>query len=797
MTDQIPQKPFDKLATSLPLLWLSLVFLSGILFAGQVKAPVLDWLILAGAALFVAILLRIFSPRLHFSIAPFFLLIPALLAAFFAGASRYQVTIPKADAFHIAWYNDREYEVLVTGSVADPPDERDAYTNLRVDVTSVDTGDNSLPVHGLILARVQPGTGLHYGDVVRLRGHLKLPPENEVFSYRDYLDRQGIFAYMSDGKATRLPFSGGNPILRQVYAFKDSAIQHIYRLYPDPEASLLAGILLGNDNGMPASLQQAYKNTGTAHVIAISGFNIAIIAGLFVIFFSRMFGARKGAIFAVLGIVAFTLLVGASASVVSAAIMSSLAIFARQVGRRQHGINTLSFTAAAMAIINPHTLWDVGFQLAFAATLGLILYAQPFQDAFTGLLSRRLPGETAKKIAGPVAEYVLFTLAAQLTTLPIMAYHFGRISLVAIIANPFVLPVQPAVIVLAGLAMLLSFIYFPLGQVAAWVAWPLAAYTNWAVEFFNRFPHGVIVLGEFSLLAVVSFYAILFLLTFDAARVKQTLRPALAPAVLIAILGTASYLVWSAALKAPDGHLHLTFLNVGSADAVLIQTPSGRSILVNGGPSSSDLSNALGRRLPPFERQLDWLIVASTQQQEVAALARVLDRFPVENVMWSGKLEASYSAGQLDRWLAENEVPITQAYPGAVLDLGEGATLEVRSVSPRGSVLLITWHGFRALLPIGMNFDTLDELGNGQAIGPVTALLLADSGFAQTNPSEWIAALRPQVAVLSVAAGDPNSLPDPNVLDSLRGITLLRTDRNGWVQLATDGTKLWVEAEKK
>ncbi len=104
---------------------------------------------------------------------------------------------------------------------------------------------------------------------------------------------------------------------------------------------MLAGILLGDDNGLPASLQQAYKNTGTAHIIAISGFNIAIIAGLFVALFSRLLGRRKGALVAVLGILLYTVLVGATASVVRAAIMGGLAIFARQVGRRQNGLNTL------------------------------------------------------------------------------------------------------------------------------------------------------------------------------------------------------------------------------------------------------------------------------------------------------------------------------------------------------------------------------------------------------------------------------------------------------------------------
>ncbi len=781
----------------MPLLWLSLAFIAGVLFAGRVSLSVLVWLILAGIGLIVFILLRILHKRFHISIHPLLLFSPALLGFFFLGAARCQSTVPLVDAHYIAWYNDREYEILVTGTLTGQPDERDAYTNLRVGVTSLAAGDITLPVHGLILARVLPGADWHYGDVVRLRGHLQTPPENEDFSYQDYLAHQGILSYMPDAAATLLPTIGGNPVLRLVYSFKEYALDHIYRIFPDPEASLLAGILLGNDNGLSAPLQQAYKNTGTAHIIAISGFNIAIIAGLFVSLFSRLLGRNRGTIAAVIGIIFYTILVGATASVVRAAIMGGLGLLARQLGRRQNGLNSLSATAGVMLAIDPNALWDIGFQLSFAATLGLVLYAQPLQDWFTRLLARRLPIDTALKISTPLSTILFFTLAAQLTTLPIMAYQFGRISLVSLIANPFILPVQPALMTLSGLALILSFIYLPLGTLAAWVAWPFAAYTDRAVGFFNRLPHGVVVLGNFSPIFVILFFGILAVLTFGGERVKQALRPLLVPSVTITVLGIFVFLVWSAAFQAPDGRLGLTFLDVGSADAILIQTPNGRSILVDGGPSPSRLAGDLGVRLSAFDRSLDWLVIASTQEQQVAALPRILDRFSIGSVLWSGNLDASWSAGELDRRFASSQTPVTIAYPGAQLDLGQGARLEVQGVTPRGAVLLVEWQGFRALLPMGIDIATLDDLGSSKTIGQVTALLLADSGYAPSNPPGWISALHPQVAVLSVAAGDPNGLPDQSVLDSLAGVTLLRTDRDGWITLSTDGVGLWVEVERK
>jgi competence protein ComEC len=338
------------------------------------------------------------SPQFNLS----FLFQPFTFVLFFGlflGAVRYQYSVPKFDAFHIAFYNDREYDLLITGTLAEPPDYRDTYTNLRVEVTDVDTGDGDLPVSGLILVRASNNNTFEYGQRIRLRGKLKTPPENEDFSYRDYLAAKNIHSYMTSAVITVLPGNGGNPIYRALFAFKEKSFNNIYRLFPDPESSLLAGILLGVDTGLTRELQQAFKNTGTAHIIAISGFNISIIAGIFYTFFSRFFGDRRGAIIAITGIVLYTFIVGADAAVVRAAVMGGLALLAKQLGRRQAALNTLLAVALFMCLWNPLYLWDVGFQLSFFATLGLILYATPFSEFANKIITRYFPTSTAGRAA--------------------------------------------------------------------------------------------------------------------------------------------------------------------------------------------------------------------------------------------------------------------------------------------------------------------------------------------------------------------------------------------------------------
>jgi competence protein ComEC len=444
---------------------LALVWLLGIGLGAQIPLTTGQWMILAALALAARWLLRRGRSALVFG----------GLLVLFAGAARFQSNLRPPAPDDVRWLNESAQAVQLTGVVADYPDVRDAYTGLRVRVQQVELDGEPRPAQGLVLVYAERSGGWAYGDVVEALGRLETPPEFPDFSYRDYLARQGVHSQMPRAGVTRLASNHGNPVLQRLYAYRANAQAVLRALVPEPEASLLSGILLGIESGIPPDLRQAYNATGTAHIIAISGFNIAIIAGLFGRFFTRWLGARRGTLAAVLGIDVYTVLVGAGASVVRAALMAGLALAAQRLGRQGDALAGLGAAAIGMTLVNPYTVWDVGFQLSFGATLGLVLYAEPLKAALIRTLSRWVTGERAAQIAGPAGEYVLFTLAAQVTTLPLTAAYFHRLSLVAWVANPLVLPAQPAVMVLGGLATIAGSVWLPLGRPLAWIAWPFVA----------------------------------------------------------------------------------------------------------------------------------------------------------------------------------------------------------------------------------------------------------------------------------------------------------------------------------
>jgi competence protein ComEC len=812
-----------------PLFWLSLAFLSGIILGSSLSMSSRSWVFLSvvSLALFalpfliarfhslsssinrggISINRNLFNPawtKITATISRFRSPIhPALLlAAVTMGAARYQISQPILSPASLASYNDAQHPYIIEGIVIKPPDFRDNQTNLVIQVDRLRPTYEFIftKVDGLLLAQVSPNKNWHYGDRVRLNGEIHTPPESDDFSYRDYLARRGIYSSMESPQGILIGSGFGNPVLHTIYEIRERAYETLYTLFPDPEASLFAGILLGMEGGIPATVEDAFITTGTSHIIAISGFNIAILSALLATIFIRFLGRFRAAIATIVGIIVYTLLVGADAAVVRAAILGGLSLFATQLGRRQAGLNSLAIIAAVMALANPMLLWDLSYQLSFTATLGMILYAETFSESIMQYVGRWLSQRTLQRIAAPVSEYFLFTLAAQVLTIPVIAYHFNRISLISLLANPVILPAQPPLMILGGIAAISGLIFVPLGKFVAAFAWPFALYTIRMVEFFARIPKGEILLGDVALPFVLLFYAALFTVTFAGKKVKGYLTT-IQPGIPLAGLFILTILIWQMVFTQPDSRLHLTLLNVStqgrSGHAILIVTPTGRRVLINGGPRTTLLSDALGRRLPWSDHHLDWLVVAANSQDELAALPGTIERYPPDNVLWAGATHGNSTSRNLWEAFTIASTPVTRAETGHALELGDDAQLKLLSVNQRGAVLLLEWKNFRALLPLGMNIDFIDETDHGLKVGAVNVLLLADSGYIPVNPPEWISNLNPQLILLSVAADDFQGLPSPETMQAVQDYSLLSTDQNGWIELTTDGEQMWVEVERK
>ena len=770
------------LLRALPLLWLSITFLAGILFASLVAVSLWVWLPLSGLAAAATI-----AFRKHNSWTLRFFLAAACIL--FLGAARYQVSHPVIDTDNLAYYNDTGSWVEIRGILEQPVVQKDGYIELFIRAENIQfQNGESQQVTGLLLARTEYRADLNYGDRLLLSGELITPPVYEDFSYRDYLARQSIYALMPFGSVEKLESGRGNPLWAALYVLRERGVETLYRIYPAREASLLAGILLGDESGLSENMKLVFNETGTRHIIAISGFNISIIAGFFLALFGRWLGARRGAWAAGIGIGLYTLLVGADTSVVRAAIMGILTLFALQTGRQSLALNSLGFSAALMTLMNPLVLWDIGFQLSFAATLGLVLYSEPLRARVDRWLDAHLLDDLAKRISRPINDYLVLTVAAQIITLPILLYYFHRLSIFSLPANLLILPAQPALMVLGGSSVLAGIILLPLGQLVGTFGWALAAYTIRIVEFFGNLPWASQSLSSFPLILVLLYFAFLAVISIPALR--QRIRSFhIQPVVGLVALAAVSFWTWNAALAAPDGRLSLALLDA-QGEALLIRTPDGRHMLINTGGSANDLLDSVSLHIP-FRQNLDWIILAGRRQDQIGGISGALERLSPEAIGWAIRGFENQVASIGNQAPQEN-IQSVQLQPGDFFDLGSNAQLEVVAVGKRGAVLLINWQNFQALLPLGLDFDQMEDLNYAADIGPMDLLLLADSGYPPLNPPEWISNLSPTVIWVSANAKDSGT----QTMIELGDLQAFRTDRNGWLQVITDGQQMWLEVER-
>jgi beta-lactamase superfamily II metal-dependent hydrolase len=193
---------------------------------------------------------------------------------------------------------------------------------------------------------------------------------------------------------------------------------------------------------------------------------------------------------------------------------------------------------------------------------------------------------------------------------------------------------------------------------------------------------------------------------------------------------------------------------------------------------------------------LDTWVIADGKEGQVDALPAILQRFEPDFVLWVGEGQTSRSARFLQEALVSNNTSIIQARAGYTLDLGAGSSIQVLAVNQSGGIILLEWENFRLLMPFGLDAAGWEALNNGRQIGQVSALLLPDNGRAESLTPAVFANLRPLVTLLSVSAADAYGRPDSETLEVLPGAKLLRTDHNGWIELETDGSQLWVEAER-
>lgn len=706
------------------------------------------------------------------------------------------------------------HTVVVIGQVVQPPDPGGGKVRLQIRSRWLLHDSLTTPFSATLLVAIIPPKNsgpipaITYGMTLGLRGILERPGDSRnpgEFSPRQYYTANGIEGLMTvrapDQIVVLNPLGGWWFLREIVFPLRRYILASIEATVTGDEGELLKGLLIGERGGMRALTRRAFMDSGVAHILAVSGSNVAVVAGalMFVLsfcHFPRCFVALPVAV----GLLVYMWITGSQPPVVRATIMAMVVLAGRMFRMKAHPLNSCGLAALLMFALEPRQLFDIGFQLSFGAVLSIIV----LYPRLNAPISRLSHGSWHGKVAVATLQLAAVSLAATVGTLPLTALSFGRVSLVGIAANMIIVPVSGICVVLGMVTALASTLGTAVALAYGSVNEFLLAATLRVAEWCAAVPFATVDAMRFRPIFFMPFYALLFVLC-SAGRPEQFRR---AFVVLLLALNGTVFASGGNIYQRERGLLRVSVVDVGQGDAILLECPAGETILVDAGPGPRE--PGLETAIVPFLKRrgierIDLLVLTHAHDDHAGALPDVLSSFDVRRVVWSGLIPetppyapvrsllsslknlAPVHAGSLIR-----DIPLMRLYilaPATAANAGTGSPAD--SPNRCSLVMKVVFAGASLLLT--------GDAEEGEEISLVETyadLLRADilkvghhGGKAGTSEA-FLKTVRPAWAILSVGRYNRFGHPSDAVLDrlALHDIAVARTDREGAVIFETDGT---------
>ena len=667
--------------------------------------------------------------------------------------------------------------VAVTGPV-----RRSRY-DLRVPAQMRRYGDEV--IREPVLLRLSPGRSPPQGALLELTGEIRRPRgPSDGFDERTWLRRHGVHVVVHASRWRIVGHRGG------LSGFADGLRARLARsMAPGlggERRAVIAGIVLGEDEGLSESLRERFRASGLYHLLAVSGQNVALIAGG-ALLFAYLIGASRvlGEILALGAIGGYVLAVGWQPSVVRAGIAGALASLAWLAARPRDRWYFLLLGAAVLLAWNPYSLLDAGFQLSFAAVAAIFVVVPRLERSLAGYpLPRSL------------AEVVAVSAACGVATAPILLTQFGTVPLYSIPANALAFPVVAPLLGIALVTALIAPAVPPLAVALAWVNGWLAAYLAGCARLVGGLPYAA-VSTRTALVAAAVVLGFVGLIS----RLRPPRAPRVAALILLAALIAGGWRLRSGtpAPPTPSG-LRITFLDVGQGDGALLQVPAG-AVLIDEGPPEADVAGQL-RKLGV--ENLSLVVLTHPQRDHVGGAAKVLERMRIGLVLDPAlPSKSTEERSALDAARRRN-VRVVVARAGQGYRIGR-LRLEVlwpdgpgppgRDANDHAIVVLASYGDVDAL----MTADAESDVTNRLRVPPVEILKVAHHGSADPGLPGLLDRIRPRIAVISVGADNDYGHPDPETvaaLESAPGLALYRTDRDGRVVIESDGARISVRTDR-
>ncbi|MFC5450297.1 DNA internalization-related competence protein ComEC/Rec2 [Paenibacillus aestuarii] len=739
-------------------------------------------------------------------------------------------------------------EVALSGRLSSPVNVDGDRASFQVEAASVRfLGESAFPLGGesvqvslRLLKQEQQAVaaGWRRGDAVTLAGTLRSPSQARNFGgfdYRRYLRLhythwqlavKGVEQAQVEPAALRFSVV---QLLRWNDGLREALSRRMDKIFPDEHAGFMKGMLIGEQDDLDPERFQQFSELGLTHILAISGLNVSVFLGVCIWIMRRMKLAKETYLLVAMLLLPFyILLTGASPSIVRAGLMAMVALYAARRGLLKDVLHIMAIVAWLMLLWNPYYILDVSFQLSFLVTLGLILGVQRVNR----LLEDYIPQAW-------LMNTISITLVSQLISFPVSIYYFNQFSLLSWLANAVLVPVISMVVFPAGLlALTASLLFLPAGRCLGWLVSALNEAVFWLTDLLQLLRMFRMVWPTPSFAWMALFYMLVVILDGLLHYRRQLKKSDLPPifdassqiwhgysrlAILICVSSLLALLWIGYSPDQLDRSGRVQFIDVGQGDSMLIRTPHGKHILIDGGGtlSFSKKGEEWKQRKDPYEvgrkllvpllkkrgvHHLDLLVLTHGDADHSGGLQAVLEQIPVKQFLFNGTYKPGASLERLFRTALDRKVPLLAAKPSGWIPIDAETNLQVlypfrekddevdvaAEQNGQSVVFILDMMGTRWLftgdIEKGTEGAVLEQLAKADQAGivhaPVDVLKVAHHGSKTSTTQAWLDYWRPAYAVISVGAVNSYGHPSPEVVQRLdqSGIKVFRTDQGGEIQ---------------
>ena len=717
-------------------------------------------------------------------------------------------------------------------------------TGDRVEYTlsEVRSLEEGLPenIPGRVILRVTGLPFFHYGDYVQFRTKLKRPENFKNpggFDYRTYLARQNIyFRGTVYHEPDMILFRRGQGYFPRTILenYRDKLRSFISQHIPSPERDVVLALTLGERKTIPDDLVERFNQTGTTHIIAISGLHVGLVAFFCLLFFRSVIKAfprlllmwdinKSSYALALIPILIYAGIAGMGIPVMRAALMAITLMTAIVFRKSKYTFNALILAAIIILVFDPPSLFDASFQLSFIAVVAIIYLPEKIQRLFPKRDDKDKTEEESifQRLAykgGKVFTIFMFvSIAATLATTPIIAYHFYRVSFITLLANMIVIPVlaimtTPVCLFLIVFYSLSESLCLVFAQVAAW----LVKISINLITFFSSVPYSSSLVPPPTGMEIVCYYVIVFLFTERAIALfkkyrnhadrKEYGKDGIVLAVLLLFTG---FLLFNYLSKPPLKNLEMTVIDVGQGNCALIHVPGPKTkaILIDGGGFEGSMFD-MGRHviapllLQKKIRKVDVVILSHPHADHLNGLIYILQNFPIGEVWINGEDIPDDTYQTMLNVIAAKKIPLVVKNEGSPERTINDLILTVlnpeqspdkrpdhTSMNNRSIALRLRFGETSVIIPGDISMATEKRLAASRHDLKSNVLLVPHHGSRSSSTDIFLDRVNPDAAIFSCGFDNIYNFPHPLVLERYekRNIKIFRTDWNGAIFLETDG----------